>query len=132
MKKGSLFEAYTYVVCIFALACGVITLGILIYGCVRISAPRFTMPDRQLGYVLSNERFKEWHAYYYKDKKGVALPENENELTKMRERRLQDAIFLERREGYQDLVYGAIILMIAGVVFAIHWRLGRKQRNQIE
>ena len=123
MNRSSL-EVYAYVVCVLALICGVIVLGLFSYNIVRVLAPSFTLSEWQVISVSSNEEFKKSYG------KDVSLPQEEDKITQLREQKHRLLISLERQRGFQNLVFQGIILIINTVVFIIHWKIGRRKSSQ--
>ena len=120
MSRSTL-EVYAYVVCLIVLIYGIGAAGQAVYDVVRVVAPGFTLDPSELRSQWSRA------AYHHARNSSVARPwavaEGAPEAKEDTRRLLVD---LERWKGLQDLISQAIYLTIYGVVFAMHWRLGRR------
>ena len=114
----SFISIYALAVCFATLMCFVVALGIFLYDIVQIAAPSFTLAYYQP--YQSNDAFRQNHP----DKKD----EPDNEVTRLRQQALDDAFNAERRTASQSAVFVFIILVINVVVFAVHWRIARRER----
>ena len=116
--KRPLKQIYALAVCFATLLCFVIALGIGLYDLVQITAPSFTISAYYSQTYQSNEKF----VRTYQDKKEMPA----EDLTKLRESLLQDAIFTERQSAVQSLIQVVIVLVIDIVVFVIHWLMAKR------
>ncbi len=116
MKK-SLLELYALAVCFVSLVCFVIVLGQGIYDLIEITNPEFTLEAYEYKKHQSNEAF-----FFGKGRLEVEEP------TKQRKESYQAALRAEQREGAQSLTMNAIVLVINGLVFVLHWLLARRVR----
>jgi len=123
--QRSLVEVYALTVCFVTLVCFVIALGVGIYDFIQIGNPEFSLSSSTYDRHQSNGSFSR---HWPKDK---PLPADE-ELTKLREESYRAALRSEKRTGVQSLVRVGIILLIDIVVFAIHWRMGKRARSMPE
>jgi hypothetical protein len=130
MKKSAL-EKYAYVVCFFAIACFVITLGMAAWNVVELIAPKLTMS----GYEYNKYQTDEKYAESLKNEESCdrqqkpAVPKGA-ELSKKRTAAFAEAIQIERRSALQDLAKEVIVLCIVAPVFIFHWRLAAKTRKK--
>lgn len=127
MKK-SILEIYALAVCFATIVCFVITLGISIYDIVRITKPEFTMSSYEYNRHQSNEAYWKSSNNCSNDDKKEQRPADE-ELTKQRLASYQQSIKSELRDAFQSLIQSVIILIIAVIVFLIHWRVARRSRE---
>ncbi len=127
MKK-SILEIYALAVCFATIVCFVITLGISIYDIVRIASPEFTMSSYEYNRHQSNDAYWKSSNNCSNDDKKEQRPADE-ELTKQRLASYQQSIKSELRDAFQSLIQSVIILIIAVIVFLIHWRVARRSRE---
>jgi len=118
----SLIQIYALAVCFAALMCFVVALGVGLYDVVQITAPDFTLQYYQP--YQSNDAFLQ----YYPE--NTELPGDK--ITELRERGLREALDGERRAAWQSAVFILIIVAIDVAVFAVHWRIARKERLRAE
>ena len=96
MTARTPIQVYALTVCLAALLCFVITLGVAMYDVVQIAVPEFTyVPDPYISDALSTPGTPEYRA-------GV-----------------QD----ERKDASRSLVQASIILLIDLGVYISHWKL---------
>ena len=127
MKK-SILEIYALAVCFAAIVCFVITLGISTYDIVEIVNPEFTMSSYAYNRHQSNDAYWKSGDNCGEDDKKGQRPADE-ELTKQRLASYQQSIKSEQRDAFQSFIQSLIILIIAVIVFLIHWRLARRSRE---
>ena len=113
----SLIQVYALTVCFCTLMCGVIALGVAAYDVIRIAAPEFTIAGSAIW--SSDEQF----LLYYPDKKGLPPAE----IATFRATQQHEALAEERKTGQQGFVWAFIILVIDAAVYAIHWRIARRE-----
>ncbi|MBI1899782.1 MAG: hypothetical protein HYS13_01550 [Planctomycetia bacterium] len=118
----SLIQIYALAVCFVTLMCFVVALGIGLYDMVQMAAPNFTLESYQP--YQSNDAFVQ----YFPDKKELPA----GEITRLRDEGLRDALRFEQRAALQSGVFVLIIVAIDIVVFAVHWRIARKERSVAE
>lgn len=131
--RRTLVEIYALAVCFFSVACLAITLGIALYDLVGIAAPAFTLDARDYERHQSDQAFLEsgrTTTHIVRVEGGERIEEirkatDSTDLTKKREESFQRALAAERRGAGQSLVRAGIILLIACLVFMLHWRLAR-------
>jgi hypothetical protein len=134
MKK-TLLEIYALLICLGAVICFAISLGIGVYSMIGIIDPEITLDSWEYSKHQSNDA-------YWEDKRGslyvpVVEPKeveppvrpNKNELTKQRLESFASAIKIEKRESKQSVLRISIILFICTILFFIHWRIAKKTRN---
>ncbi len=133
MKK-TLLEIYALLICLGAVVCFAISLGIGVYSAIGIIDPEITLDSWQYSKYQNNDA-------YWEDKKGslyapvveskeVEPPvrPSEDELTRQRLERFALALKIEKRENKQSVLRISIILFICTVLFFIHWRIAKKTR----
>jgi hypothetical protein len=116
--KRPVKQIYALAVCFATLLCFVVALGIGLYNVVQICAPTYTISAYSSQAYESNEKF----VHTYEDKKGLPT----EELTKLRESLLEDAIFTERQSAVQSLIQVVILIVIDIVVFVVHWHMAKR------
>jgi len=131
--RRTLVEIYALAVCFFSVACLAITLGIALYDIVEIAAPAFTVDAHEYERHQSDQAFLESGGstkHIVRIEGGERVEEiqqgtESTDVAKKRELSFQRALGAERRGAGQSLVRTAIILLIASLVFMIHWRIAR-------
>lgn len=130
MKK-SILEIYALAVCLFALACFVVSFGIAAYSAVSVANPAFTLRADEYSRLQTNDEF--WTACSpgkpcEADAKKPERP-SETVLTRQREEAYGRALNIEQRDGLQTLVKCLIVMLIDCVVFGLHWVAARRART---
>lgn len=127
MKK-SILEIYALAVCFATVVCFVIALGVSIYDAIRIANPEFTINSYEYNRHQSNDAY--WKSAYRCsiDDKKEQRPSDE-ELTKQRLASYQRVTKSELRYAFQSLAQNMIALVMAIVLFLVHWRLARRARE---
>lgn len=123
--KRSLIEIYALAVCFICVVSGAVSFGVGVYDLVQVSAPGMTLPGWEYSRHQSNDNFA---AGRRMEEGGRPLPEDEGELTRLREQSYRIALEAHRRDAQQSLVVVAITLAIQGLLFALHWRIARRSR----
>ena len=131
MKK-TVLEIYALAVCLVAIVCLVIAVGIALYGAVQVAAPQFTMSGYAYNQYQNNDAF--WASCGPGIRSCATGEKNrerpaETELTRQRETAFLSALASERRDGAQTLVKCAIFIVVAVVVFVFHWFLAKRARS---
>lgn len=127
MKK-TILEIYAFAVCFFAVACFVITLGLIIWDFVELNAPEFTMNNYEFQCHQSDQAYEDCFSgdlKYVRDENPLAFPTGE-QLTQHRIEHYSRAIQAETRQAVQGIAQKAIILFINLLVFLIHWRITKR------
>ena len=131
MKKTGL-EIYALAVCFVAIVCLVIASGVALYSAVEIAAPQFTMSGYNYNQYQSNDAF--WTSCGPGIRSCASGGKNrerptESELTNLRNTAFASALATEQRDGAQTLLKSAIFLLVATVIFTIHWYLAKRVRS---
>ncbi|MGR8978907.1 MAG: hypothetical protein ACU84H_02280 [Gammaproteobacteria bacterium] len=137
MRK-TIIEIYALAVCFFSVACLVITLGIALYDLVGIAAPAFTLDTRDYERHQSDQAFLEsggttTHIVRVEGgerREEIRSATDSANLPKKREESFQRALKTEQRSAGQSLVRSTIIMIIASIVFMIHWRLAKLSQRE--
>lgn len=137
MRK-TIIEIYALAVCFFSVACLVITLGIALYDLVGIAAPAFTLDTRDYERHQSDQAFLEsggttTHIVRVEGgerREEITSATDSANLPKKREESFQRALKAEQRSAGQSLVRSTIIMIIASIVFMIHWRLAKLSQRE--
>tara|TARA_R110002167_G_scaffold201154_2_gene404692 strand:+ start:700 stop:1098 length:399 start_codon:yes stop_codon:yes gene_type:complete len=130
MKK-SILEIYALAICFFAVVCVVFTLSFAAWNVVKLTAPSFTLNSYQYGCMQTNDTYKNCYANngeFTRKENPQVFPTGEA-LTKARVSAYQTAIHGEQRNALQDLVQEMIILIIALLLFGMHWKVARRSRD---
>lgn len=120
--KRDYVSLYAMAVCFIAAVILSVTLAKSIYNGLQIAMPALTMPPHIHDRFQSDERYlRNW-------------PENRpipdaDALKRLRAENYQLALTSVKRSGMLGLINSAIGLFVLGVVFLIHWRIIRRQRN---
>jgi hypothetical protein len=130
MRKTWL-EIYGLAVCFFAVACFVIVLGIAVWHVVALTAPEFALDNYNWERHQSDAAFREslMTEHQYGIEKNTYAPPEGVALTQERERSYAQAIRARARSALQDLVQNLIVLLIAVVVFVVHWKIAARARQ---
>ena len=136
----NLREMYALAVCFVTLTCAAITLGVGLYAVVGMAFPTITMNSYeyvQIQQFNSNAAFSSGAvpfnivarsgmapAYRFGSGEGEEAEKlSDEDIERIRERRLDSAIRNERRSSLQSLIRVGIILLVSGTLFFLHWRL---------
>lgn len=127
MKK-TILEIYAFAVCFFAVACVVVTFGLVAWDFVQLSAPHFTINSVQYQCHQSDGAYQNCFANdakYTRDENQIAFPSG----AQLRTKRIADyaqIIHAEKRRALQGIAQKAIVLLLNLCVFLIHWRLAKR------
>lgn len=113
----SLVQVYALTVCFCSLMCFVIALGIGGYDMVEVAAPELTLPTYPYG--AAGGTFPD----------GKSPSPDEIIAAEAEQRRL--AIRHQTQSALQSLIFIGIVCAIDVVVFAIHWRLARREERRV-
>lgn len=123
--KKSLHELYALTVCFGAMGFVAVYSALGLYDLVGIAAPTITISG-WVRYVHStNETYLSDWRLGHKDEP----PPSEATLTAARLAAAESELRSERRNRIQDLVKAACFISVNLVIFAVHWRIARSQRN---
>ena len=100
MKK-TIVEIYALAVCFIATASFVISLGFALWNIVEMIAPEFTLEPYRYEHHQSDARMQSYKL----------------------------ALVSERRGALQGIFQKLIVLIIAALAFAIHWRIAGRARQ---
>lgn len=139
----NLREMYALAVCFVTLTCAAITLGVGLYAAVGLAFPTITMNSYeyvQIQEFSSNSAFSSGAmpfnivarpgmapAYRLSGTEGEEL--SDEDIERIRQRRLESAMRNERRSSLQSLIRVGIILLVSGTLFFLHWRLAGRVRD---
>lgn len=119
-KIRSLKEIYALAVCFIAAIGLTISTSMILYSAIQVVAPEFSM------HTYLYERYQSNQSYVlYLSDRGSQIPDDESEVTRLREKAYVSALHNERRGGFQSIVRNAIAVVVLLVVFLLHWKLGR-------
>ena len=128
MKK-SMIEIYALAVCFVCIASGGIVLGVGVYDVIQVAAPEMTLSGSQYARHQSNDNFVNFQPPWPPNGRRQQFPEDEQELSRLREESYRIEIAMERRDAGQSLVMVVIALVIQALLFVIHWKLSRRART---
>ncbi len=140
MKKTAI-EIYALIICLGAMICLAVNMGLMIYNVVSLVKPDLTISDHQYTTHQNNNNY--WQDQSgrsnisrmnifapnpQKDSNPIQRP-TESELTKQRLDSYQNVIAIEKRSATRDLIFEFIVILISTILFFTHWRfvLHRKQ-----
>ena len=119
--RKNLLEVYALTVCFASVMFLIVTVAICLYEAVRITAPSATVSSWTYERSLSDEAFlSTWP-------QGRPLPEAAT-LPRLRSDALRSALDSERHDGLKSFLQSFMYTIVAGLVFWLHWRLGRRER----
>lgn len=131
-------EIYALTVCFFTVGCFSITFGIALYDLVQIAAPEFTLSAAEYQRHQSDQAFQS----YIGPRQVVTVMEGKTvaeetppasssaEITRRRLESFRRVVDAERHSGAQSLVRVSIIMLVAALVFFLHWRLAAYARRE--
>ena len=130
--------------------CITITSGMALYALLKIAAPALTLYNEAHSAHQDVEQFRRSHLnpdnrqealYFPQHARPLALnhkpapqqatgqaPERSDEdWDKLRQQSYQGVLANHRRSALQDLLRLAMVLLVSGALFAVHWRFVRRQ-----
>ncbi len=153
-KKKTLLETYALSVCFAAMICISVSLGIIIYDIVQINYPEVTIEPHRLDMpapppplpqvvlqsgmataadvdtlppeVLNPPPPAVWGGQLFADPAVADKALSQQELDEIKEKRIEWELNNEKSHAKHSLIRMSIILLVAGVVFLIHWRLAKR------
>jgi hypothetical protein len=120
MRKSAL-EIYAFAVCLVSVVFLLVSAAIGSNELVRVFFPSVTVG----GYV---------HEQSMSDAQYLRLlPQNQpapqtSEIPRLRREALESALRSERQNGLSAFLQSLMYVVAAGVVFRLHWRIGRRER----
>lgn len=125
--KRSLLEIYALSVCFVAVVCLAVATGFALYDVVRFAAPKITLAGPSYVVLQSNAAFRSGYPYLLRADPAPS----EEEITKMRQDTYADSLKIERRTGAQALLRMVIFILVCVVVFALHWKVAKRERESV-
>ena len=133
--QRSIIQIYAAAVCFVAAICMSIAAGIALYSLVQLSAPPLTSRAYQndIPPVPIYGGTYQVNPALVGAVGGVAIPTpppppSPAQLREARERARQWAIESERTSGVQGVILWGIVFCVSGVLWALHWRILRRER----
>lgn len=128
--KTNILLVYAYLVCFVTVSCGAVYTGIVLYDIVEISVPEFMISEYDKQTYLNNENFIE-NSYIYSDTGATSKYDGytDEKITQLRENALQAIVDQERHQAIKSIIQSIIVLLIASVLFFVHWRIAQKVRD---
>lgn len=144
--KRSLIEIYALAVCFVTMLAATIAVGIAMWDAVQIAAPEFAISEFAYERHIDNQSFDgQACAEYATDREAAAAAVAEvagdtsprrclqrltdAEVTARREASWAKELRNEQRNGFQSLVRCLIFVLVVLAVFAVHWRMARRERT---
>ena len=153
------FRIYLLAVCFVSVVCVAITGGIGVYSLLKIVAPELTLDTHSYNAHQSLDNFKSSHFYasrfhpqalFNPGAMGVArsmsmrqsdmlvnsqsdadpTPLSDEQVEHLRLESYQMLIKNHKRSAMQELIRTAIVLLVSGILFFVHWRLIRNYGRQ--
>ena len=154
MSMDRSFRIYLLAVCFVSVVCVAIMAGVGLYSLLKIAAPELTLDTHSYNAHQSLGNFKSSHFYasrfhsqalFFPGAMGVArsmpmrqsdmlknsesdadpTPPSDEEVEHLRLESYQMLIKNHKRSAMQELIRTAIVLLISGILFFVHWRLIR-------
>ncbi len=160
MSKDQSFRIYLLAVCFVSVVCAAITAGIGLYSLLKIVAPELTLDTHSYNAHQSLNSFKNSHFYATRrhpqaflvpgalgvgrsvsmrhpdmlknsEPEANPTPLPDEEVEQLRLGSYRTLISNHKRTAIQELIRIAIVLLVSGSLFFVHWRLVRKYENGI-
>ncbi len=152
--KNSSYKIYAFAVCFVTLMCGAITMGVVLYNLVTLSAPELTLDSHSYNAHQSIDAFRRSQFYGYGGpfpalmgggpfiRRGVPLVNESDvssdessdisdaDLDELRVKSYESVLLGHRRSAIQSIIRSSIIVLISLSLFFMHWRL-IKRNNQV-
>lgn len=133
MSKKTVLQIYAAAVCFFSAAAGVISLVGAVHGVLSFSAPEFFMSGEVYGAHQNNRAYVRWLSREERRWSGKPsapeLPEEEEELTALREESFAAKIAEKRHNAARSLVHSLIAVLFCAALFFPHWRLMQRREE---
>lgn len=138
---------YALAVCFVTVICITISTGMALYDVVKIINPALTLSPYQYQHLQSNEAYRQNRFPHMFNARiamvnGLAMhsgqsisavpnqqavePLSDEEITRLRTQQYDLVMSNERRQATASLIRLAIILLVSGPLFFIHWKLSQK------
>ena len=135
---------YALLVCFVTIICITISTGMALYELVKVVNPELTLSPYRYQHLQSNESYGRMTypagriqaingaqiamlANGRMKVPGEAAPQlSDEEITRIREKELQNLYSSERREATASLIRLFIVLIVSCPLFYIHWRLAQR------
>lgn len=132
LVKRSWLEFYALVVCFFTVAYLCIVVALAIWNGVATLAPEFAMDRHEWARHQSNQAFLQANPQVRMAIDGNAIPLTPEPAQTEADRARSYALAVEgtRREAARSLVRHLVALLVASVLFAVHWRIARSARER--
>ena len=154
MSMDRSFKIYLLAVCFVSVVCVAIMAGVGLYSLLKVAAPELTLDTHSYNAHQSLDNFKGSHFYasrfhpqalFMPGAMGVArsipmrqsdtlinsdpdaspTPLSDEEVEHLRLESYQMLIKNHKRSAMQELIRTAIVLLVSGILFFLHWRLIR-------
>jgi hypothetical protein len=154
MSMDRSFRIYLLAVCFVSVVCVAIMAGVGLYSVLKVAAPELTLDTHSYNAHQSLDNFKSSHFYasrlhpqalFIPGAMGVTrsmsmrqsdmlinsetdagpTPLSDEEVEHLRLESYQMLIKNHKRSAMQELIRTAIVLLISGILFFVHWRLIR-------
>ncbi len=156
MRKMNVLQFYAAAVCFFSAIVVTITGGGGVYDLVQLAAPSIGVPGSSYEAHQNNAAFAHWYVRRHRDNRDylppsvreemrergidvedfapaggdLKLPEDEAELTQLRQQSFASLLAANQHNAVRDFVREIIVLLIAGPLFWVHWRLLKKWHRE--
>jgi hypothetical protein len=139
---------YALAVCFVTIICITITGGMALYEMVKVVNPELTLSPYQYQHLQTNETYRQTqfspmtHARVGRisriemeagasmavplPNQPMAKPPSDEEITRLREQQYNMVLSNERRSATASLIRLAIILIVSGPLFFVHWKLSQR------
>lgn len=132
--KKTAIEVYALLVCLGAMTCLSVNIGLVLHDTVSLVKPSLTISTYQYNNHQNNDNYWQHQVGQSniiqlndltlnpkKDKKFVKRP-TKNELTQQRLDSYQSVIEAEKRSAIRDLIFEFIVILVSSILFFTHWR----------
>lgn len=154
MSNDRSLRIYLLAVCFVAIVCGAITLGMALYGLLKIAIPEITLDTHSFNAHQSLDDFRRSHFNPAKTRPAPLFfaggntahaiafdpagrvnnpapdpdfkPVSDQELENLRQESLQRILSDHQRGALQDLIRLSMVMLVSAVMFFTHWRLARR------
>lgn len=128
MKRTAL-EIYALAVCFVCVFSIVVGVAQAVYAIFEIHSPQITTRrDFETRATLSNDSYWKWVGP--SGDKTIVVRPSDDELTKRRLELRAQRLSEESDEGKGHLVSSLIYIVCLAIVFALHWALAKRARNE--
>jgi hypothetical protein len=121
MKK-SVLEIYALAACLVSLMFLLVSTATGSNALFRIFLPSVTVGGWAYERAMNDEQFLQSLPH---DRPAVQA----SEIPRLRKEALESALRSERRNGLGSFLQSLMYMLAAGVVFWLHWRIGRRERS---